>query len=315
MTTRVLLNNFNNLQSNYIYSESDPKNFQYISIEDFEYIINFLHDNKHIILGGSDPILHPQIDKILSIAMSRNDVHYSFESHLLYNQKTLSSIVKKLGASSYICILNIIDEFHNNTLKTLKTNIKYLQDQNKKVEGRIVIDHNTRIDKLIDFIKDSGLKKISWEPNFFINNTHLRESNIVEFYTLVKEKAIQLIEHGLHYNISTFNKCGNIPICMLNHEEIKLFAYSSGAYYSNLCNFVCEPSIIISPDLKAYRCKIIEEYIDIKELKNFSQLYRLFVSELDRKKYNSNIFKKCSDCIIKDSTRKCGCLQFKEIPL
>ncbi|MBI9053925.1 MAG: radical SAM protein [Bacteroidales bacterium] len=297
--------------SNCFSCESELENQLHVSIEDFVYMLDFVKGNRFLILGGGDPMLHPQFDKILEIVNRNEDLHFIMETHLLYNKKQIDFLIEKFNRGSYTVMLNTTTQYSNKK-DILLENISLLKAKGKVIKGKVIIEQDTDMDSLFEIISESKLKRISWELGLNVDCKEWTDKQIEEYYTKIKDKAISLINFGLEKDIVTQNECGNIPLCFLNAEDIRTMAYSSNMQQGNIYNFVCEPSIVFTPDMQAFRCKNIGEYVDIRDLKNFNQLYRFFVNELDNKLYKNNMLSACGKCLIKDKNRKCGCLIFKE---
>lgn len=272
-----------------------------ITIENFDIIIEFLKKSsiKNISLLGGEPLLHKEIDTIISKLLNQEFMVKVFTSGIMA-QSRLNSLV---------------DTIHKLELD-LQKRIKFIVNvnepslskpaENKKVEEFLsclgeycslsfnIYRMDFDINFLVDFIFHYGLRRTVRlgiaNPIPGYKNEYLKPEKFKD----VGEKLMDHFHKWYELGIIPFFDCG-FPLCMFNDEQIgKLYKYTH-----NGLDFDCGPTIDIGPDLSCWCCFPLSK-IKRKSLLDFAdyeELYSYFNQiQNNYRKESRGIYNRCKDC-------------------
>lgn len=140
------------------------------------------------------------------------------------------------------------------------------------------------------------------------NSEKLRESNAIEYFTLMKYDVFKFYSMLLDNGVLPFYDCNAMPECIF--DETEKYALLTKMQAKNLTDnnlfseiTTCSPVIDIMTDLTAIRCFALSEY-DKVNIENFKDIYEI-------KAYFSNQF----DCFVFHtySTNQCEGYQKRKV--
>lgn len=306
----IALLNYCNLNCSYCFANDfilEEKKF--LSLDNFNYILNFLDLNELTKIGiiGGEPTLHPDFSnfiKILKEKFKKSIVVFTNGIELasfydLFDENTVAlininhpNIIKE---NNYKKLINTLDVFkNNNKLQYVRFGINLYED---------IPDY----DFFIDLCKKYNQNQIRCS---YVAPTKQCQKNDKEAYYLKGKKLfLDFIESCFYENINVELDCNHIPECYFTKEEIVLL----NKVISKGWHKICEPTIDFTPDLKAASCFGNYNPIDITVFTSYDDLYKFFQITNNMKINKNNFNEKCNRCS-EFYDKKCqgGCLSFVE---
>ena len=329
----IMINKVCNLQCPYCFANkfvnrsvcTDENN---ITIENFKEALKFAtYNNPNVKIGiiGGEPTLHPDLKKLVNIALENKSIR---KVVLFTNGINMDKCIELVQNPKFNILLNMnsCEDIGKKSFKKMCENINLIKNNATKYNnsdclslGINFYDPNKNYDFILDEAQKLGLHSV--RLSVVVPNTSEKENqDSLEYFRKFKESLFQFFNKCDEREIIPFYDCNNFPVCLWDTEELQWLNNYVRKYskkYNNCSNLLslphCEPVIDILPSLEAVRCfgcsnlkvKIID-FKDIHDLRNF------FCRQIDH--VCSSVFTSplCAACYQRH-TLKCssGCLAFK----
>lgn len=309
----ILLNNYCNLTCEYCFAnrvlEKDRIN---MTMQGFDKVIEFVKNSglDSINLIGGEPTLHPKFNEIID---KINDLDFINSIMLftngVFNKKQREKLLAYAKSSKLRMLLNYNDLRDTKAMDIINNNIHELKDSAEITLGINFFKKDQDFEYIIKASKENNLKFIRW--SLVVPNTELKaQIDVRNYYIEHKELILRFLKSCLENEIIPHVDCNNIPLCLLNDDEIKLFAFSSER---NLKTSVCNTVIDILPNLKVIRCFAFSDFeVDLKDFKNLEELTTHFIELIDNRFNEVPLFDDCEKCkSFQYRSKSCACLKFK----
>ncbi|MBI9053926.1 MAG: radical SAM protein [Bacteroidales bacterium] len=310
----ILLNNYCNLTCEYCFAnhvlEKDRIN---MSLQSFHKVIEFAKRSnlETINLIGGEPTLHPNFNEIIDKIDQQNFINsIMLFTNGVFKRKQHDRLLEYSKTSNLKMLINYNDFRGTKVMDIMNNNIKELRDHAEITLGINFYKKDQDFDYIIKASKENGLKYIRW--SLVVPNTELKaEIDVRNYYLDNKDMILRFLKACLENELIPHVDCNNIPLCLLNDEELRVFAFSSEL---NLKTSVCETVIDILPNLKVIRCFAFSEYeVDLEDFKDVEELSDHFTRAVDDKFNGVTLFEDCKDCkSFHYRSKSCACLKFKE---
>lgn len=313
----ILLNNYCNLSCEYCFANKVMKeNRKNMDIEDFRWLLKFLKksNRSEVRLIGGEPTLHPHF---LEILLESSENNYINHVHLFTNgtypskYNELYKLISSKKRFSILMNVNSKNKVGNKNYKRMINNINILSDI-KKIRLTLGINFymkNQDYNYIIVLARKYNIKNIRW--SLVVPNSQDKLNNIKKYFKDNIPNIINFIKECRKNNINVHVDCNNIPICLLNDEQLRLLAMISER---NLKTSVCNPVIDVKPDMRAIRCFAMNDYsVNIRDFNTIKQLKKNFIENVDKKYKDRLLFDKCKDCASYEiNGESCACLVYRK---
>lgn len=286
----------------------------FIKLEDFEKVLDFAlaNNDRHIILLGGEPTLHPEFKRIIEMIDEKFCGNYSLS--LLTNGSKLYEYLDILPEeTSFLINVNSPETLGKNNFENMIKSFDYMKALNmfdKKYTRQNLFDNITYSKvtlgcnvcyeindysffwNIVDKYKATGLRMSIASPQ---NNEFLydRES----YYKIMKPKMMDFVENLIKRNLFVNYDCSKIPPCFFNQDEIIMIF--DRANYKMEAFEGCSDMYQVLPNLNVSCCfgdkdfekakKPLSEFANINQVKEH-------VKKIRDEANNSNWLKKCNDC-------------------
>lgn len=316
----IMINNYCNLRCPYCFAKDViDKNKMSMSLDDYEYVLQWLkNSNIHDVrLIGGEPTIHPKFKEFIDIPL--NDKFFQ-NIHIFSNCTFKDDILEDLIIASRKKNISLLPNFNlqsnvnNDTFwERMNHNVKMLAKYDiVKTVGINIYDRDQDIDYIFEIADKYNVKEIRWAlaiPNMELDSKFNYKEYILSFLPLLKD----FYKKSVKYQKKIHRDCNSLPICLMDDEMLKLFAYltPNDAYAES---HACNPVVDIDANLNVYRCFGLSEY-SVKNLKNYDNINDIINSfnvQFDNLSHKP-LFKECNDCpkYIMNDDRSCSCLKYK----
>lgn len=300
-----------NLKCDYCFARdtfSDVKTS--IDLESFEKIVRFIRDGgeTHIGLIGGEPLVHPEFDKIVKIALKYADpgdiILFTngllIDKHIDILEKSMIKIMINCNDS------HILGEHKEKFLENIKLCSKRLNWDKAITLSYNLYRPDQNISEFLDLIDEFPVKTI----RIAITSPEKEQRYMMptDYFNNLKKKAIEFFTEINKRNIKIVMDCNIIPNCM-QEEIIKQVPYP---FVGRFPKSVCKPVLDFCVDETVIRCFGLSDFrIDMNQFSSLAQIYGYFTTACDSVAYLKPAELKCKDCF----ERKCmgcmdGCLAF-----
>lgn len=306
-----MLTSICNLQCDYCFARDTFSQGQpTIPIDTFRKIVSFItkYGEQHIGLIGGEPLLHPQFDKIVSIALENNDPGNIM---LFTNGIMIDKYIDILRRSMIKIMINcngadILGENKERFLDNLE-----LCFQQLNWDKSITLSYNlykkdqdfSEILKIVDHFPVKTIRMAVASPSH-----KQRYMDPSEYFSNMKDVAIDFFSEINKRKIRIVMDCNIFPNCMqkdildrVTHPFVRRFPKS-----------VCTPVLDFCIDETVVRCFGLSDVrIDMNNFSSLAQLQGYFCNLFDSQAYLHSSELKCRTCI----ERQCmgcmnGCLSY-----
>jgi hypothetical protein len=311
-----MINNHCNLNCEYCFAnkirEEEKIN---MTLKDFSRVIQFLKESKDsscCIIGG-EPTLHMQFIEMLDMCKNAEYLnHVHVFSNGLFNDKILKYLLDFSNYKRLSFLINFnLPEFLGNRINIIRKNIQVLRENEIDIIlGVNFYKYNQPYQYLLDACFEYNIKSVRW--SLVVPNTiEKAAADAKEYFTSFSPAIVRFISDCAKNKITPSVDCNNIPLCMINDEDIKLLATHGN---SSLRVSVCSPVIDVLPNLKVVRCFALSDHqAYLTDFKNTDDIHKYFINLIDKKLSEELLIPECAECIsYKYRERSCGCLAYKQ---
>lgn len=320
--TNIFLTRRCNLSCPYCFAdEFVNKDSAEISLENFEFVLNFIKSSKKERIGliGGEPTLHSSFEKIMKILISDDEVNdVIVYTNGLEIDKYLDLFMHEKIALLINC--NSPSDLGDKLYEKLKRNISLLSENKKEkyTLGINLYSENMDYGYIFELLKIANHHSLRFSTA--LPNTEKEETvDVLNCFIQMKPLLMQFFSDCIKNDVSPNSDCNAIPDCVLSAEDrkilLKLAVIASKYQMVNTINtcHICQPVIDILPDLTAVRCFGLSKYmkVPIKSFKSINKLRDFFYNKVDLYARMSFLKAECEDCKSRLYNR-CGiCFTFK----
>lgn len=253
---------------------------------------------------GGEPLLHPDLPRIIKIFSERSIVPKIFTSGTCPVPQGMEELDEK-DRFWFTANVHPPETYTRNEWKHLKT---FFETFNRKVRlACTILDPDFDFSFLLDYFREYPLQPflrvgialpIAGGGNQFIGEEEYRDIALT-FLELAKEAS----KHGILVGMD----CGFVA-CMFTTDEIGLLQR-----YGVKPDFACRPVIDVGPDLESWYCFPLSKLprISLRKEGSITGVYERFqrMANRIRGELSAGIFARCKDCRLR-TKRLCaaGCL-------
>ena len=302
--------------------ESLRKDKSQITEENFKKAVEFAEKSNEKRLGliGGEPLLHPNFESIVDIALKSNIP----KIHLFTNGVFLDRYFHLFGSDKFSILINVNspEDIGQNQYDKMLDNLDYLINKmhakNKVSVGVNIYKEGMDFRFITDIIKKYKFKRL--RVAITVPNTNdKREENAIQYFKRMKSTTFNLFRQLYELDCMPSYDCNGMPICVTTDEEKKwLKTFWKFEKESGFCNITethrCSPVIDILPNLDAVRCFGMSQVLKTSMTKfhSMKQLRGYFAHELDNLMSLIPGSEECVTCLYKNTDTCCGgCLAFK----
>ena len=302
--------------------ESLRKDKSQITLENFQKAVDFAVKSKEDRIGliGGEPLLHPQFEKLVEIAIN-TPVR---TVHLFTNGVFLDKYFHLLGSDKFTILINVNspEDVGEKQYKKVVENIDYLVNKmhaKKKISvGVNIYKEDMNFDFMTSIIKRFGFNRLRLAITV-PNTNNKREESAIEYFQRMKVPTFKLFEELYELGCMPSYDCNGMPICITTDEEKKwlrkFWEFEEKMGFCNITeNHRCHSVIDILPNLDVVRCFGMSEVLKVsmEKFENAKQIRGYFAHEIDNLMSLIPTDPRCKTCLYKNSdTCSGGCLAFK----
>jgi len=307
-----------NLKCPYCFAnELKSSNYEDISGEALDTILDFVSVDGNVGLIGGEPLLHPDFDRI--IEQIKNDERFSYVT-VFTNGILADRYMSQLCSNKVKILINVnsVSDIGKCNFGKIEKNIEILLNNGMRQNITLGINLYKKEQDFSDFL--SLVKKFNFDRvRFSVSIPQDRTINPIEYFNEMKATLLSFLKELRDLRVAPCPDCNVIPSCVYSKEERAFL--KTLPYYSQLDTelllgekSVCSPIIDIYPDYLASRCFGCYDNlkIDIRKFKNINDLRNYFFMWIDSKRVHIPVRTSCTNCY-KFNTFACygSCLGFK----
>jgi len=220
-----------------------------MSLEDLDKVIRFFHRSEMPIMRilGGEPTIHPRFPQIIDKVLSADFEIRIFTGGLI--PPKIRNYIKTLDASKVMLIINMScpsETTSSDELNRISKNVYELADY--CMLGYTIYKSNFDASFLVDLITQSQCRP-RMRLGLGVPEINAEDALIDPAqYPLVAQNILKLVRQSDLKNIAVEFDCG-FPFCMFTPEELGYLIT-----WGCKTNFVCSPTIDISPTLEVWPC-------------------------------------------------------------
>ncbi|CAH1059049.1 radical SAM protein [Paenibacillus pseudetheri] len=314
----ILVNSYCNLSCGYCFAKSmlkDDSIPQNMSVEDFEYCLNFLKDSKlsQLRILGGEPTVSSKFHEYCDIAMTRDHIkRVLLFSNGIIPEHSMESIIKMRSKKAIDILINANPpEFLLSKYSKLEQSIQVLlENKIEVVLGVNLSGENFDYSYILDLLKKYKLKTVRWAI-VAPTKTDLDMFEPLQYYKKQIPNALRFLKECYELDVKLVSDCNVIPLCVYDDAQLREISIYN-PFFLNWKR--CVPVIDVMPNLSVIRCfgtsAIMNTYL--KNFHNRNELIKYFTENIDNKLNDVLFSDECKDCILhKKNQCSGGCLQFQ----
>jgi radical SAM protein with 4Fe4S-binding SPASM domain len=277
-----------------------------ISVSNFSRLLDFLFANGEnaCLLTGNEPLLHPQLNELLTTAQ-RKRAFIVLETAGLPTQRLNELIIRYKPAIRWK--IYHPDFYAENEWEEILKSFFFITKQNKFLLETTFIIHNISLsyNSWFSVLEGNSSQKIYIEipPQAFRVGEKIDREEMKRFASQI----VQLVEEVSQRGITVTLGCV-IPPCIFSDTELGFLA-KMGALPKR-----CLPYLGILPNLNFYHCRILVQDAEsnLSDFKNLTEVEDYFINRYGESQLRYYLFEECKKCPSR-KVRVCmgGCLFLK----
>lgn len=224
----IFLTNICNNNCSYCFVKNNSNNFEsaekFISFEQYKKTINWMYKNiecpkedRKLQLLGGEPLLHPEISKLIKFATIKDfDEITIFSNGFLLKEYYEFSKYKNV---SFVINVNSQNDIGKEKFEKLKEDINNYPRKENIHCGFTIYNKDMDLESIFDLITYCNIKKIRVAVSV-PNEQDILLSTAEEYYLNLKNKYLEAINKCIELNIDFQNDCNGIPTCLYTEEEL-----------------------------------------------------------------------------------------------
>jgi len=229
----------------------------------------------------------------------------SFQSGIIRN------VLKKAALKLSVTLLinyNDPDTVGSGAIKIIEENIAFAKSQNIRVCLGFNIYSGQQPFEYIIKVAAKFEVPVRWTICAPDVRQYRSQEQIKSHFRGFVDIALRFSEACAIKNVEAVANSNFIPICLLNEEELRQFAYWGLATATH-----CNPIVLLMPDNSAIRCYAFsDDKMPVDKNSTEANLSEYFEKNIDDVRTRKLLFDECAGCIYFLSRGKsCGCLTYK----
>ena len=289
-----------------------------ITMENFIKALDFSLPDGEIGLIGGEPLLHKNINEILSILNNTPEIMRVtlYTNGVYLNKIKRDNIHPKIH---FLINVNSKEDIGVKVYDSIRANIKdllYYTTRDRVTLGVNIYKENQDFTDILSLLDEFSFRRVRLSVVIPID----KSEGAFNYFMRMKKTLLSFCTDLKSRGICPCYDCNAIPECVYTKEEKELLASLPYQNEHERRIFmgeasVCAPIVDIYPDMKASRCFGMSDYkVDIGDFKSISDLKNHFFMEIDSRLVHKTAKEKCKDCY-KHKVFGCfgGCLCYKNL--
>lgn len=285
----------------------------FISIDAFKKILDFLCGSKleHVNLIGGEPLIHPDIVKIIEMLNSSPTKNISIFTGGIVSSKKIKQLSDYLLLEKYNFIFNLNNkgDYLKNHYSRVLTNIKYLRDLGFNITiGYNIYKEDFNYLEIFEVCDYLGIHKIRWSlayPGIKRDTQFIHPPR----YIAIRDRVYKFIIEAYKRNLELSLDC-QLPLCFFTEKQLSKIFFIYPQFRERFGK--CFPAIDIGVNLNVWRCFALYDDINgnLEDFKDIKEIYKFFKTKTDSHLYTEPP-NQCINCEYwKDNLCQGGCLSF-----